>query len=883
MSDTESESALELGSRLTASSLSPTLPGDAEPLKPVDTASEPRGNLLKKQSESRLVGLQREDSVVRFAGEVSPAKTETPSRRPSSGHVMNRQHSAFNAIVDGNIEEYEKRVEKRLQPGGYTMLHPASKFRLLWDIQMLVYVVYVSLLFPYYMGFNTEAKGGVAIFELMIDYLFMVDLVLNFRTGYIDRNGIVVLDGRRVFLHYLRTWFLLDFVSSAPLDLLLGPAFRNLNAAKLLKVGRLFKALKMLRIGKLAKLTQESGVTESLDEFMVSAPANALFNLLKVVGSCALLCHLMACFMALSGPGFLETYACADDDGGCHEGNANDWPTKRKYLASLYWAMSTMTTVGYGDVIPRSDEERAYAMVGMIVGGGFYGYVIGIISTLVAVSDANMRAYNEKMGVVNAWLEFNDLPREMRRKVRTYFKTFLSERSALDEQAILNDLDPGLRAELGQYLIPDAVRDSALFSGLPPTVLAKLSTLLRPVPAAVDDVLQVQGTHGVTMHVVVAGLVEVGRSAKLPARGDSVALESPKLAGAFWGRQASDLVSPGSPKGPTTTHFLSASDTFGELVVLGIEHTYSATATAREPTALYMIEQAQLYERFSAMPEVINKMRQHAIEAREERQTGRGEPAGEETGKEGAKKRYKHMRSSLVGGGGATLPTGFADTMLEALGDIQHRLEEIYDRLDGIEQAQADPRSEALAAEAALNASLNASVAAVLDRDRAKAARPPGDAQKGPAPRAGATPYASPDAGGRRIPLVRQLSDHRITDNSPEANANRRRLKRFEELLENRSPEPTRRAISAVDAEHWIAATNKSRDRKHAAQAPRSTPAAYRSLAPKDDAAAARPPFKKASSGSALGEHAAAEDRPGLARSESDPSPETAERTLGET
>ncbi|KAH8086196.1 voltage-gated potassium channel [Aureococcus anophagefferens] len=450
-----------------------------------------------------------------------------------------------------------------------------------------------------------------------------------------------------------------------------------------------------------------------------------------------------------------------------------------------------------------------------------------------------MRAYNEKMGVVNAWLEFNDLPREMRRKVRTYFKTFLSERSALDEQAILNDLDPGLRAELGQYLIPDAVRDSALFSGLPPTVLAKLSTLLRPVPAAVDDVLQVQGTHGVTMHVVVAGLVEVGRSAKLPARGDSVTLESPKLAGAFWGRQASDLGAPGSPKGPTTTHFLSASDTFGELVVLGIEHTYSATATAREPTALYMIEQAQLYERFGAMPEVINKMRQHAIEAREERQTGRGEPAGEETGKEGAKKRYKHMRSSLVGGGGATLPTGFADTMLEALGDIQHRLEEIYDRLDGIEQAQADPRSEALAAEAALNASLNASVAA--------------------------------------------LSDHRITDNSPEANANRRRLKRFEELLENRSPEPTRRAISAVDAEHWIAATNKSRDRKHAAQAPRSTPAAYRSLAPKDDAAAARPPFKTASSGSALGEHAAAEERPGLARSVSDPSPETAERTLGDT
>merc|ERR1711965_714762 len=101
-------------------------------------------------------------------------------------------------------------------------------------------------------------------------------------------------------------------------------------------------------------------------------------------------------------------------------------------------------------------------------------------------------------------------------------------------------------------------------------------------------------------------------------------------------------------------------------------------------------------------------MRQHAIEARDER-NGDGKGPGDDDvgGKEGAKKRYKHMRSSLVGGGGATLPTGFADTMLEALGDIQHRLEEIYDRLDGIEQAQFDPRHEAAVAEAALNASLN--------------------------------------------------------------------------------------------------------------------------------------------------------------------------------
>ena len=240
------------------------------------------------KTESKLVGLKREDSVVRFAGEVALPEastlSETPSRRPSHS----RQHSEFNAIVEGTFEEHQTRVAKR-NSGSFAMLHPASRVRIFWDLQMLVFVVYVALLFPYYMGFNTEATGGVAIFEAIIDYLFIADLVLNFRTGYVDRNGIVVLDGWRVCAHYLRTWFCLDFVSSFPLELLLGPAFRNLNAAKLLKIGKLFKALKMLRIGKLAKITQESGMTETFEEFMVSAPANALVNLFKVIGSCALL------------------------------------------------------------------------------------------------------------------------------------------------------------------------------------------------------------------------------------------------------------------------------------------------------------------------------------------------------------------------------------------------------------------------------------------------------------------------------------------------------------------------------------------------------------------------------------------------------------------
>ena len=50
--------------------------------------------------------------------------------------------------------------------------------------------------------------------------------------------------------------------------------------------------------------------------------------------------------------------------------DVGDTPTV--YLRALYWACVTMTTVGYGDVVPASDEDVVVATVVMVVGHALY-------------------------------------------------------------------------------------------------------------------------------------------------------------------------------------------------------------------------------------------------------------------------------------------------------------------------------------------------------------------------------------------------------------------------------------------------------------------------------------------------------------------------------
>ncbi|KAJ8406964.1 hypothetical protein AAFF_G00292400 [Aldrovandia affinis] len=114
----------------------------------------------------------------------------------------------------------------------WTILH-YSPFKAVWDWLILLLVIYTAIFTPYSAAFLLNDQEEVAlqncgyscsplnVVDLIVDIMFIIDIVINFRTTYVNTNDEVVSQPGRIAVHYFKGWFLIDMVAAIPFDLLI--------------------------------------------------------------------------------------------------------------------------------------------------------------------------------------------------------------------------------------------------------------------------------------------------------------------------------------------------------------------------------------------------------------------------------------------------------------------------------------------------------------------------------------------------------------------------------------------------------------------------------------------------------------------------------------
>ena len=382
-----------------------------------------------------------------------------------TGTLFQRMFSAF---------DYKHDEWAPLRPW---VLHPHSSFAMTWQIGTTLFILLSTLYIPFELAFDYvtsfETTLAAAVFHVLnpfVDVYFLIDMVLQFRVAYQD-DGDLVQDSKMMALHYLKGWFVVDSVSSMAAVTVWVTDVTDYRAMRNVRFIRIFRLLKLLRVAKLKQLlVLLDGVRTEL------VVVSKLLKLALVTVCCA---HLLACGFYMTGkqggPGakyefdgswldaYYEKFLGMEDGKWLVLGHKDYQTVEQKYMVSLYWAFITTTTVGYGDITPITDNERAFVIFTAFAGTAIFAYITGEIAALVGEKNARRIEFDNRKRVISEFMTINDFPKELRKRVANFYDTGYYGGQFIDAKLILGDLSRALKKDVGQHMKLAAVKRSPAF------------------------------------------------------------------------------------------------------------------------------------------------------------------------------------------------------------------------------------------------------------------------------------------------------------------------------------------------------------------------------------------------------------------------------------
>ena len=100
------------------------------------------------------------------------------------------------------------------------IINPTALWKTIWNVIGLMLIMFLAITVPYRIPFEDTTPEEWVLLDITIDTIFLFDVILNFFTAYEDENGELITERDRIAKNYVKTWFLIDMMSSIPISLI---------------------------------------------------------------------------------------------------------------------------------------------------------------------------------------------------------------------------------------------------------------------------------------------------------------------------------------------------------------------------------------------------------------------------------------------------------------------------------------------------------------------------------------------------------------------------------------------------------------------------------------------------------------------------------------
>ena len=408
-------------------------------------------------------------------------------RKPSLSASLTQEaslarHGARRSLQLENVQAAAlDRSSEKLEKRPWYILNPEAKGMGYWDALTTVALIFTAIVTPVEVSFlpaPTSALDPLFCINRLVDAVFIVDMALQFFLMVKSEKpeGLtmqVEWEYRlpNIAMLYLKGWFVLDFLSIAPMAFDIIPVVNaadgsdESSAASPPRAAKAVRVVRILRLIKLIRLIRSSRILKRW-ELRISLPS-AVVTLVTLIFGVLVISHWIACVLSLQTTiegdpasswwgtfGYcqysdveLQTAVCAD--------------SSERYLSALYWSwgiilgFAAKPEAGPFEPIQHGENDRRdflssetviYLLL-QFAGALLWTYVLAKCVDMVANHNPDAKASHQRIDALNRYCSFFELPSSESQRLREYFREMQGVQLANSRQAVMDFFSPKLQKQ----------------------------------------------------------------------------------------------------------------------------------------------------------------------------------------------------------------------------------------------------------------------------------------------------------------------------------------------------------------------------------------------------------------------------------------------------